>query len=124
LVLNARQRLVPWLLLLVLMVLSCSKLATQPNPSVPHAAPAADVVGITNYLDVGFRMVSDLRGMEGSQMQLGASWQVGVGGRWGTVAGAWGSMAAVWRDGCAGSLTGQQELGLLKCGFSTPHCHS
>jgi hypothetical protein len=35
------------------------------------------VVGITNYLDVGFRMVADLAGMQGSQMQLGAAWQVG-----------------------------------------------
>lgn len=36
---------------------------------------SADVVGITSYLDFGFRMVSDLQGVAGSQMQLGASWQ-------------------------------------------------
>ena len=37
----------------------------------------ADVVGITNYLNFGFRMVSDLAGRQGSQMQLAAQWQVG-----------------------------------------------
>lgn len=36
---------------------------------------SSDVVGITNYFDVGFRMVSDLQGATGSNMQLGASWQ-------------------------------------------------
>ena len=46
-------------------------------PPCPPCPPCpADVVGITNYLDVGFRMVADLAGVQGSQMQLGAAWQV------------------------------------------------
>ncbi|PSC76152.1 solanesyl diphosphate synthase [Micractinium conductrix] len=36
---------------------------------------SSDVVGITNYLDVGFRMTSDIGSAAGSQMQLAASWQ-------------------------------------------------
>jgi hypothetical protein len=32
-------------------------------------------VGITNYLDIGFRMASDLAGGRGSSMQLGGAWQ-------------------------------------------------
>ncbi|KAI3430560.1 hypothetical protein D9Q98_005153 [Chlorella vulgaris] len=35
----------------------------------------SDVVGITNYLNIGFRMATDLSGAQGSQMQLGAAWQ-------------------------------------------------
>lgn len=35
------------------------------------------MVGITNYMNVGFRMVSDLAGRQASQMQLAAQWQVG-----------------------------------------------
>ncbi|GAB4816115.1 hypothetical protein N2152v2_003161 [Parachlorella kessleri] len=35
-----------------------------------------DVVGITNYLDVGFQMVTDLSGAREADMRLGASWQV------------------------------------------------
>ena len=42
----------------------------------PDFPPLSDVVGITNYLDVGFRMATDLGGVQGSVMQLGASWQV------------------------------------------------
>ena len=39
----------------------------------------ADVVGITNYIDVGFQMVTDLSGAREAAMRLGASWQVGRG---------------------------------------------
>ena len=35
------------------------------------------MVGITSYLDVGFRMVADLAGERDARMQLGASFQVG-----------------------------------------------
>lgn len=38
----------------------------------------ADVVGITNYIDVGFQMVTDMWGEREPSMRLGASWQVGA----------------------------------------------
>lgn len=52
----------------------------------------ADVVGITNYVDIGFQMVSDMQSAQGSVLRFGASWQVrrsslrGVGGRFRTCA--------------------------------------
>ncbi|RMZ56210.1 hypothetical protein APUTEX25_002400 [Auxenochlorella protothecoides] len=34
-----------------------------------------DVVGITNYVDIGFQMVSDMQSAQGSVLRFGASWQ-------------------------------------------------
>lgn len=65
------------------------------SPSPPPALPPprqtrtlADVLGITNYLDIGFQMVSDMKQADQSVLRIGASWQVrmlipkGVGSAW------------------------------------------
>lgn len=70
--------------------LSCTRIlkSTAPSNAVPRARAALaaglffaplPLAACCGPAAAGFRMVSDLQGVAGSQMQLGASWQVGVG---------------------------------------------
>lgn len=54
-------------------------LASPPNQPALHAGFLTVTAALPAPTAAGFRMVSDLRGVAGSQMQLGASWQVGSG---------------------------------------------
>lgn len=54
---------------------SCGEEAGQnTNSSLP--THCTDVVGITNYIDIGFQMISDVGSADQSTMRLGASWQM------------------------------------------------
>ena len=46
--------------------------------NVRNPFEAEEVVGITNYVDLGVQVSSDLAGKEPSTMRLGAQWQVRV----------------------------------------------
>jgi hypothetical protein len=51
--------------------------STDLSAQSPHPPPPSfpDVVGITNYLDIGFQMSNNLAGSGPSSMALAASWQ-------------------------------------------------